>query len=94
MNPSKNKKSEIITFKVDEDLHQALENLPNRSAFIRRSVIAALEHVCPLCRGSGFLSPNQQRHWDEFQTDHPWRHCSHCHEMRLSCRPAESESKN
>jgi len=93
-NPPKPKKKEIITFKVDEDLYEALQKLPNRSEFIRRSVIAALEHVCPLCHGAGFLSSNQQRHWDEFQADHPWRHCNHCQELRLVCQPSESRAKN
>jgi hypothetical protein len=90
----KSRKSELITFKVDESLREALERLPNRSEFIRRSLVAALENMCPLCQGSGVLSPSQQRHWDEFQADHPWKFCNHCHEMRLSCRPAESRSKN
>ena len=35
-------KQEIITFKTDQKFAEALEGIPNRSAFIRTAVLAAL----------------------------------------------------
>jgi len=33
------KKDSTITFKVDEDLHEFLKSLPNRSEFIRTDLV-------------------------------------------------------
>ncbi len=67
----KRKKPEVITFKVDESLLEAMEHIPNRSEFIRHAVQTALEHSCPLCNGTGVLSPEQQDHWKTFSTRFP-----------------------
>ncbi len=79
------KKSEIITFKVDESLLEAMQGIPNRSSFIRSAVLAALDSTCPLCRGSGILSPDQQDHWQKFLVDHAVEKCSDCEEIHLVC---------
>jgi hypothetical protein len=79
------KKQEIITFKVDENLRQAIKNIPNRSEFIRSAIIAALGSVCPLCNGSGMLSKNQKNHWDEFSSIHSLETCDECKETILVC---------
>lgn len=47
------RKQEIITFKVDEKLAAELKELPNRSQFIRTAILAAIDNLCPLCRGHG-----------------------------------------
>ena len=60
------KKLDIITFKVDEDLGETIRDIPNRSEFIRQAIVAALGSVCPLCNGSGMLTPKQKEHWDDF----------------------------
>ncbi len=78
-------KSEVISFKVDESLREAMNGLPNRSDFIRNAVVAALESSCPLCKGTGVLSPQQKRHWDEFAEDHAVKECRQCHEFHLVC---------
>ena len=80
------KKDEIITFKVDEDLSKLIKDLPNRSEFIRNAILAALESVCPLCNGTGILSPNQKRHWDDFAVNHPVKKCGDCDERILICQ--------
>ena len=46
---------------------------------------AALDGVCPLCRGTGVLSPNQRRHWREFADSHKVETCDDCNEQRLVC---------
>jgi hypothetical protein len=82
------KKQEIITFKVNADLLKAIKDIPNRSAFIRKAIIEALGSVCPLCNGSGMLTPNQKRHWDDFSADHLVQKCDDCHERILVCSSA------
>lgn len=78
-------RQQVITFKAEEALIEAMENIPNRSEFIRSAILAALESVCPLCHGTGVLNPNQQRHWQEFSRNHPMRRCADCDEGRLVC---------
>ena len=79
------KKEEIITFKVDKDLHEIIKKIPNRSEFIRRAITVALESTCPLCNGSGKLNEDQKRHWDRFTNDHFFEECDTCHERILIC---------
>lgn len=78
-------KQQIITFKAEEALVEAMEAIPNRSEFIRSAIIAALEGVCPLCHGTGVLNPHQQKHWQEFRTTHPLERCHECDEDKLVC---------
>ncbi|MBM3307770.1 MAG: CopG family transcriptional regulator [Candidatus Eisenbacteria bacterium] len=79
------KKTETISFKADTALLDAIEGIANRSEFIRGAILAALESACPLCSGTGTLTPDQKRHWNEFAEDHPIRTCGHCHEPRIYC---------
>ena len=79
------KKQGIITFKVDEELLESIKDIPNRSQFIRTAIIEALGSTCPLCNGTGMLTPNQKRHWDDFSADHCIDHCLDCHENILTC---------
>jgi len=87
----KNPKQEIVTFKVDQSLLQALHEMPNRSEFIRRAILEALENVCPLCQGTGALTPNQKKHWETFAGGHSLEECDNCHEIHLVC---ENQGKN
>ncbi len=79
------KKQEIITFKVDRDLLEAIKEIPNRSKFIRTAIIEALGSVCPLCNGTGMLTPSQKRHWNDFSTGHSIETCDECHESIIVC---------
>jgi hypothetical protein len=78
-------KPEIITFKAEPDLSESLRQLPNRSAFIRAAILAALENACPLCQGTGMLTVDQRRHWDRFAADHPMQACDDCHTSHPVC---------
>ncbi len=80
-----NKKQEIITFKVDESLSAAMQGIPNRSEFIRASILAALDSSCPLCKGTGILTPEQHKHWQTFAKDHGLEECGKCHAVHLVC---------
>jgi len=84
-------KQEIITFKVDKALWAALEGVANRSEFIRTAILAALESGCPLCRGTGVLTPEQRRHWGEFSKSHLVEQCEDCHAVRLVCVAEDDE---
>jgi hypothetical protein len=79
------KKQEIITFKVDESLSMAMAGIPNRSEFIRSAILAALDSSCPLCRGTGILTPDQRRHWETFAANHSVVRCDQCQSMHLEC---------
>lgn len=78
-------KQAIVTFKVDESLMEALRAIPNRSAFIRSAVLAALDNVCPLCQGTGILTTYQRKHWQAFTAEHSLSECGECHEWHLVC---------
>lgn len=78
-------KQEVITLKVDSDLADLLKGLPNRSEFIRTAILSALDHVCPLCQGSGILTPAQQDHWKEFSHHHHLSHCHDCGTIHIAC---------
>jgi hypothetical protein len=80
----------VITFKADVSLLEALQNMPNRSDFIRAAILSALQNHCPLCRGTGLLTPNQKTHWETFLQSHALRKCDECHEIHLVCSPPEA----
>ncbi len=82
--PSK-MKQEIVTFKADSTLLEALRDVGNRSEFIRSAILAALDSACPLCRGTGILTPEQRRHWQIFSTNHTLEECGDCHAVHLVC---------
>ncbi|MFW5870108.1 MAG: CopG family transcriptional regulator [Candidatus Sumerlaeota bacterium] len=75
----------VVTFKADATLIESLQDVPNRSEFIRSAIIAALEGACPLCKGTGILTSSQQKHWREFARNHPVEECNDCHERHLVC---------
>jgi len=85
VSPSKKNKPEVVTFKADEALLDAMKGIPNRSEFIRSAVLAALDSTCPLCGGTGILTPHQKQHLTELERDHSIEECSDCHEMHIVC---------
>ena len=86
----KKSKQEIITFKTDAKFAEALEGIPNRSAFIRTAVLAALKGLCPLCKGTGILTPEQREHWDNFARNHSVEQCNSCSAFHLVCDAEQS----
>ena len=83
--PTRSDKHTIVTFKADSSLMEALRSIPNRSAFIRSAILAAMDNVCPLCRGTGILTPAQKTHWESFAQNHRLTECEECNEWHLVC---------
>lgn len=46
-------KSVVVTFRVDPHLAEALERIPDKSAFIREALMSSLHEPCPACGGAG-----------------------------------------
>jgi hypothetical protein len=86
-------KSEIVSFKADPSLLTAMKSIPNRSEFIRQAILSALKTSCPLCGGTGILSPHQKEHWDDFAADHNFQQCRECQEYHLVCTNKPSSIK-
>jgi len=76
---------EVITFKADKELVEAMERVPNRSAFIRHAIMSALDSTCPICNGTGVLTPSQQSHWNDFAGSHHVEECDDCREIHVVC---------
>lgn len=88
---STEKKSAVITFKAEGKMLDALNDIPNRSEFIRAAVLNALSETCPLCGGAGFLNAKQRQHWEEFSRQHTIRHCRKCDALTFECREHTGE---
>ncbi|MDD5697920.1 MAG: hypothetical protein PHH77_04820 [Victivallaceae bacterium] len=82
---AKSLNSEVITFKADPALKEAMQGVRNRSEFIRTAILTALDSACPLCKGTGILTPPQREHWQEFSKDHVLKKCRECDSWVLSC---------
>jgi metal-responsive CopG/Arc/MetJ family transcriptional regulator len=83
----------VVTFKADDALLEALNGVSNRSEFIRSAIVAALDGACPLCKGTGILTPAQREHWDQFAETHRISECDKCHELHLVCFEHEKEGR-
>jgi len=85
------KKEGIITFKVNDDLLEIIKNIPNRSEFIREAIMMDLENVCPLCNGTGIMTPKQKEHWEIFARHHAVKRCEDCNELFIECAKTENK---
>jgi hypothetical protein len=75
---SKTAKSEIVAFKVEEDLAQFLNNLPNKSDFIRKAILAQFGMTCPLCTGTGVVPRGIHDHYKPIIAEHDEKPCERC----------------
>lgn len=81
------KKERIFTFKTDENMADSLDDIVNKSEFIRKAVQTALAQKCPLCSGTGTLTQQQQNHLKEFLTLHSLEKCGECEAVHFVCQP-------
>lgn len=81
------KEMEILTFKADAALAKVMRGIENRSEFIRHAILAALDNICPFCKGTGVLTEHRKKHWNSFAEAHAQADCRQCQE------PAGSRKK-
>jgi hypothetical protein len=74
----KTEKSQIVAFKVDADLADFLDRLPNKSEFIRRAILAQFSMTCPLCTGSGVVPSGIHDHFEHVIEHNSARPCEKC----------------
>lgn len=74
------RKSTIVAFKVEAELAEFLDNLPNKSEFIRKAILAQFGMTCPLCVGSGVVPRGVHDHYKPVIDDHNRRPCEKCKE--------------
>ena len=86
MTGEKHTQREVITFKADADLVRAMKGIRNRSEFIRSAILSAIKNICPLCGGTGLLTPNQQEHWQDFTETHSLNECGDCNQLHIQCQ--------
>jgi hypothetical protein len=71
-------KSSVVAFKVEEELAGFLNNLPNKSEFIRRAIHAQLGIACPLCQGTGKVTSEVHDHFTSFLKKYDLHSCEGC----------------
>ena len=71
-------KTAVVAFKVEEELAEFLNKLPNKSAFIRKAIAAQLGMACPLCNGKGTVPRGVHDHYAPLLSKLNRRHCEGC----------------
>ncbi len=81
-------KKVVVAFKVEEELAEFLDKLPNKSAFIRKAIAAQMKTECPLCNGAGVVTRGLHDHYAPILRQHSHRSCDGCgHELPLPRDP-------
>src|SRR5262245_66149358 len=76
--PEKPGKTEVVAFKVEAELAEFLNKLPNKSAFIRKAIAAQMKMACPLCNGAGVVSRGLHDHFAPLLKTLSSRNCEGC----------------
>ena len=88
-------KTAVVAFKVEEELADLLNKLPNKSAFIRKAIAAQLGVACPLCNGKGVVPRGVHDHYAPLLARFSSRSCDGCgHELNLPLDPGELDSES
>ena len=74
----KQPKAAVVAFKVEEELAEFLNKLPNKSAFIRKAIASQLSIACPLCNGAGLVPRGVHDHYAPLLVRHNSRQCESC----------------
>src|SRR5262249_28078140 len=64
----KTHKTAVVAFKVEEELADFLNQLPNKSDFIRKAIAAQMSMACPLCHGTGQVTQWLHNHFTPLLT--------------------------
>jgi hypothetical protein len=72
-------KQTVVSFRVDQHLAEILNELPDKSAFIREAILRRFHTICPFCGGRGVL-PQILAEWLKRHTpDYEAVECTCCH---------------
>ncbi len=71
-------KTAVVAFKVEKELADLLNKLPNKSAFIRRAIASHLGMTCPLCLGRGVVPRGVHDHFAQVIARHNSHQCAGC----------------
>jgi len=71
-------KNAVVAFKVEKELAELLDKLPNKSAFIRKAIEAQLGRACPLCHGKGVVPRGVHDHFAPLLQKLAHRSCDGC----------------
>jgi hypothetical protein len=85
----------VVTFKVEKELADLLDRLPNKSAFIRKAIAAQLGVACPLCHGKGMVPRGVHDHYAPLVAQLSSRHCDGCgHELSFPLDAGDLDAEN
>jgi hypothetical protein len=83
-------KTAVVAFKVEKELADLLNKLPNKSEFIRKAIEAQLGMTCPLCSGKGTVPRGVHDHYAPLIARQISRQCEGCgNELALPRDPGE-----
>ena len=77
----KQTKLATVAFKVDAELADLLNRLPNKSAFIRKAIAEQLDVGCPLCHGQGVVPRGIHDHYALLIEQNRFHTCAGCPEQ-------------
>lgn len=83
-------KTAVVAFKVEKELADLLNKLPNKSAFIRKAITAQLGMTCPLCSGKGVVPRGIHDHYAGIirqYSQHPCDGCGTAQPVPLAAEP-------
>jgi hypothetical protein len=84
----------VVAFKVEAELAELLNQLPNKSAFIRKAIAAQLGATCPLCHGKGVVPRGLHEHFAPVISQHLARSCEGCgDELNLPLDPGDLDDE-
>jgi hypothetical protein len=94
----KTQKSQIVAFKVEEELARFLDRLPNKSEFIRKAILAQFAMTCPLCTGTGVVERGIHDHFEPMIASNRTRPCEKCKTpvtfpMSMAAAPAADQKR-
>jgi hypothetical protein len=80
----------VVAFKVESELAELLNQLPNKSDFIRKAIAAQLGVACPLCQGKGVVSRVVHDHYSPLFQHVSARTCEGCgNELNVPLDPGD-----
>lgn len=74
----KSPKTAVVAFKVEEELAEFLNQIPNKSEFIRKAIVAQMSMSCPLCSGTGQVTRWTHDHYQQILASWRARQCDGC----------------